>query len=324
MNTDPRLQFTCGVPNATNTEIVYQEDPQIGAIVQQTGSISMYQSDFNHLAVTYSPDCGQRLLSQYWNYSTEQWVDWWVGSGFDTAHECIPGSKTEIMSMAPNGDDTGDPKDISDKWRVILQPNAFSTGATSRTIIVGTDDAYSNPGVQVTQWGSPYGSTVAGQTIGVTPTTVAAGTTVTTRWFIGNTVVGTGSTLTLADSWVGRNPVLRITASKPGFADVTKSWTLSAVRVRGSAGTSGVVTKWSAKASKVKVGKTAKITATRALPGSRISYRWYVSNKKVAVGTRSVKMRKAWKGKTVTVRVTVSKSGYATANKTVKLGKVRK
>jgi hypothetical protein len=83
------------------------------------------------------------------------------------------------------------------------------------------------------------------------------------------------------------------------------------------------VSKWSAKkgVTTAKVGKTLKVTPTRA-PGSKVTYAWKVGTKTVD-WDRAMTVKKAYRGKKVTMRVTVSKTGEKSVSKTLRYGKGR-
>jgi len=83
------------------------------------------------------------------------------------------------------------------------------------------------------------------------------------------------------------------------------------------------VKKWGKTSGKAKVKKTVKVSKPSVVSGSKVAYKWTVKGKKV--GTKpKLKLKKAWKGKTVKVKVTVSKKGYKTVKKTYSVGKIKK
>lgn len=90
-------------------------------------------------------------------------------------------------------------------------------------------------------------------------------------------------------------------------------------------GGSGVtVSKWSAKkgaTTTAKVGKTLKVTPTRAA-GAKVTYAWKVGNK-IVDRDRAMTVKKTYRGKNVTMRVTVSKAGAKSVSKTLRYGTAR-
>lgn len=87
--------------------------------------------------------------------------------------------------------------------------------------------------------------------------------------------------------------------------------------------TAFTVTKWSIKkgATTAKVGKTLKVTPTRTT-GAKVSYAWKVGSK-VVDRDRLMTVKKTYRGKKITVRVTVSKAGAQSVSKTLRYGKAR-
>ena len=87
--------------------------------------------------------------------------------------------------------------------------------------------------------------------------------------------------------------------------------------------TAFTVTKWSLKTGNTvaKVGKALKVTPTRTT-GAKVTYRWTVGTKVVDTD-RALTVKKAYKGRKVVVRVTVSKAGATSVSKTLRYGKAR-
>ncbi|MBO1900918.1 hypothetical protein J4H92_03020 [Leucobacter weissii] len=92
---------------------------------------------------------------------------------------------------------------------------------------------------------------------------------------------------------------------------------------------SGWIAKWPKKSSTPKVGKVVKVgkpTLSKAgkKAGLRVSYRWYASGKTIKGATKQkLRIAKKLRNKKITVKVTVSKTGYTSKSKTVKFGKAR-
>jgi hypothetical protein len=77
---------------------------------------------------------------------------------------------------------------------------------------------------------------------------------------------------------------------------------------------------------KAKVGAKLKAKASGWEAGATTAYQWYAGAKKIKGATKStLKVKSAWVGKTIRVKVTVKKDGYQTAVKTsAKTAKVKK
>lgn len=84
-----------------------------------------------------------------------------------------------------------------------------------------------------------------------------------------------------------------------------------------------VVKSWSKKAKRdVKVGKTVSLTATKVGTGTQVRYAWKAGSKTVKRGpSRSLRIKKACKGKVIKVSVQASK-GSSIKSKTITFGKV--
>jgi hypothetical protein len=66
-----------------------------------------------------------------------------------------------------------------------------------------------------------------------------------------------------------------------------------------------------------KVGKTLKVKAGTWNPKPKIKYQWYANGKAIKGATKAAyKLKKAQKGKRITVKITATKSGYNTVTKT--------
>jgi hypothetical protein len=70
---------------------------------------------------------------------------------------------------------------------------------------------------------------------------------------------------------------------------------------------------------KAKVGKTLKAKVGKWSPKPGFTYKWYANGKAIKGATKaSLKLKKAQKGKRISVEVTATKTGYATVAKTSK------
>lgn len=118
-------------------------------------------------------------------------------------------------------------------------------------------------------------------------------------------------TLTAKDR--GKRITVKATGSKPGFATTSKT---SAKTGKIGYGTLTPATPQLSGAAKV--GKKLKAVAGGWKPsGVKLKYQWLANGKKLKKATKTtLTLTKSLKGKTITVKVTGSKSGYKTVSKT--------
>lgn len=135
------------------------------------------------------------------------------------------------------------------------------------------------------------------------------------QWSANGTAIhgATGKTLTIAPAQVGKTITLRVTASQTGYRTVTKTSHATARVAKG--------TLTAAKpriAGTAKVGKTLTVRYGTWKPGGvRLTCRWYANGRAIRGATRAtLKLTGSLKGKNVTVRVTGSRTGYATRTET--------
>ncbi|GAA2241545.1 hypothetical protein GCM10010401_12930 [Rarobacter faecitabidus] len=89
------------------------------------------------------------------------------------------------------------------------------------------------------------------------------------------------------------------------------------------------IAKWPKKSSQPKVGKLIKVGKPAFSKAGKkaqlkVSYRWYAAGKAIKGATKQkLRITKKLRKKKITVKVTVSKAGYASKSKTIKFGKVR-
>lgn len=88
--------------------------------------------------------------------------------------------------------------------------------------------------------------------------------------------------------------------------------------------------KWGKKSGTAKVKRTVGVTppvlsAAAANSAVKVKYQWYANGKKIKGATKpTYKVSKARKGKKLTVKVSVVKSGYKTKSKTYSFGRVKR
>ena len=195
----------------------------------------------------------------------------------------------------------------------------LSVGAGTWNISTGPAAAPEITAGVVTVTGkAKVGSTLTAHTSGWKPTTA----TLAYRWLNNGKAISSATkpTYKLAKSDAGDKISVRVTASAAGAQPV--SVTSSSITAK-LAFTSKPTPKISGTA---KVGKTLKVTAGTWKPsGVHLSYRWYRNGVAVSNATKtSYKLHSADKGKTITVKVTGSKTGYLTETVTSRsTGKVK-
>jgi hypothetical protein len=137
----------------------------------------------------------------------------------------------------------------------------------------------------------------------------------------GSPVAGaTSATYSVPASQAGRQLSVRVTGSKAGHTSATAT---SAPTAKVAPGTITVTGKPKI-AGKAKVGKTLTLKPGSYAPaGAKLTFQWYADGKKIkkAKGT-TLAVTKALVGRTVTVKVTVTLTGYTTLVLTTKGKKV--
>ncbi|WP_232421798.1 glycoside hydrolase family 3 N-terminal domain-containing protein [Nocardioides sp. Iso805N] len=152
-----------------------------------------------------------------------------------------------------------------------------------------------------------------------------AGASVTYQWLVSGRPIAraTRAVYTPSAADVGKRLTVTVTARKSGYGDGKAT---SAMTSPVAAGVIRLVHAPSIKGN-AKVGK--RLTAasgTWSVPGVTVRYQWYASGKRIKGATGSkLTLRRAQAGKRITVKVTVSHTGYASASATSKAtGKVKR
>jgi Bacterial Ig-like domain (group 3) len=153
--------------------------------------------------------------------------------------------------------------------------------------------------------------------------TTTSGETATFTWDAAGKKVGTGSTLTVPASTVGKTITCTVSVKVTGGTASTKT---SAATKKVAEGSALKATKKPTLSGAGKVGKTEKVAhGTWSPAASSYSYQWYLGSRKIAHATKSsYKLVKADGGKKVSVKVTAKKTGYASGTATTKSLKVKK
>ncbi|MDF1488295.1 hypothetical protein [Tessaracoccus caeni] len=124
----------------------------------------------------------------------------------------------------------------------------------------------------------------------------------------------TKSSYTLTSSDKGTKITVKVTGKKSGYTSVTKTSKKTASVKAGTLSTKTPTISGTAKVGKKLTAKTGTWTS-----GTKFSYQWYRSGKKISKATKSTyTVSKSDKGKTITVKVKGTKSGYTSVTKTSK------
>ena len=159
------------------------------------------------------------------------------------------------------------------------------------------------------------GTKVVGSTLTAAPGTWGpAPVTLTYQWYRSGTAISgaTASTYKLTTTDLGATLTVKVTGSRSGFTTASRT----------SAATSTILGKLTTATPTISGTRTVGYTLT-AKPGTwgpspvTFSYQWYRSGTAISGATASTyKLVSADRGKTITVKVTGKKSGYATASVT--------
>jgi len=159
---------------------------------------------------------------------------------------------------------------------------------------------------------SILGSTTVGKTLTLRTTGWSSGVVLAPQWYRNGSAIpgASNSSYTLSAADLAARISVRVIAAKPG---------LVSIEMRGSVGSTvrpGVVPRFSSptisgavKAGRVVTAKLAKVPA-----GAKVKYAWLL-NGKVVKNAKSYRVRTADVGKTLKLRVTVTKPGYTPQSK---------
>lgn len=156
------------------------------------------------------------------------------------------------------------------------------------------------------------GTVAVGSKLSVKKGTWTSGTTFTYRWYANGSAISkaTSSTLTLTKSLAGKKISVKVTGTQKGYT--TTSHTSSSTAKVMTAGTPSI-------SGTAAVGKKLTAKSGTWTSGTTFSYQWYASGKAISKATKStLTLSSSLRGKTITVKVTGKKSGYATVAKSSK------
>ncbi|MFL0565524.1 hypothetical protein [Microbacterium sp. 179-I 1D1 NHS] len=157
---------------------------------------------------------------------------------------------------------------------------------------------------------SVSGTATVGATLTAKAGTWAKGASFSYQWYAsGKKINGaTKSTYKISSSLVGKNITVTVTGKKAGHVTTSKGSKATAkVALSATPTISG----------SAKVGQKLTAKPGRWTSGTRLSYQWYANGKAISKATKSTfTVPSNLKGKKITVKVTGTKSGYATVSTT--------
>jgi len=173
---------------------------------------------------------------------------------------------------------------------------------TSVTRVVGS-------GVLTAPTPTVAGVSKVGRTLRAVPGSWTGGTALSYRWYAGTRAISgaTAKTYVLGASTLTKRVTVRVTGQKAGYITTTKA---SAARTvaRGDLTAPKPTVKGVAK-----VGRTLRAVPGAWTSGTTLTYRWYAGTKPISGATgKTYRIRSAFRGKQLTVRVKGSKVGYST------------
>ena len=186
-----------------------------------------------------------------------------------------------------------------------------TAGATLTASVVLTPDG-SNAVRNIT---TSYfvGTPKVGYTLSARPGRWSPTPTLTYTWFDGARAIGTGPTLVVGRAQLGHTITIVATATAPGRAPGTKTWTKADRVVRGTLSLKARPTITGGR----KIGRVLKARPATARPGAKRTYRWLRNGKAIRGATGSTyRVKKADRHKKLAVRVTYSRSAYAKTSRT--------
>jgi hypothetical protein len=142
-----------------------------------------------------------------------------------------------------------------------------------------------------------------------------SGTSLKYQWYANGRAISkaTKSTLVLTSSTQNKRITVKVTGSKSGYKTVSKT-SKSTAKIAGLRTLKSTTPKISGTA---RVGKRLSVKVGTWTSGTKRSYQWYASGKAIKGATKStLVLSNSQKGRTITVKVTGSKSGYKTVSKT--------
>ena len=162
---------------------------------------------------------------------------------------------------------------------------------------------------------TPYfvGTPKVGYTLSARPGRWSPTPSLTYTWFDGSRAIGTGPTLVVGRAQLGHAITIVATATAPGRAPGTRTWTKADRVVRGTLSLKARPTITGGR----KIGRILKARPATARPGAKRSYRWMRNGRAIRGATGSTyRVKKADRHKKLSVRVTYTRSGYDKTSRT--------
>lgn len=156
------------------------------------------------------------------------------------------------------------------------------------------------------------GTATVGQTLKAAPGAWTAGAALTYQWYANGAAIAkaTASSLVLPAAVAGKRITVRVTGKKASYFPTSVTSVATAAVVRPLTAPVPAIT------GTATVGLTLKVKTGTWTAGTRLTYQWYINGVAVAKATAaSFKIPAAAAVKPITVVVTGSKAGYATAAK---------
>jgi hypothetical protein len=230
-----------------------------------------------------------------WEEGTAFSYDWKIdGSSIDATGRTLvlPASAAgRTLTVAVTGTKTGFAADTRTSAGVVVAPGTFAAGTVSSS-----------------------GAVVVGSTVTASATGWPADVAVSYQWERDDAPIAgaTSPTFTIPASMVGSRLRVVATGSRPGYASAASA---SAVAVVAPARMSAATPRITGTA---RVGRTLKVKVGSWSPRPTYRYQWYANGRKItSKGTRTyLKLTSRQQGKRITVKVTGTKTGYATVTKT--------
>ena len=194
--------------------------------------------------------------------------------------------------------------------------HATGDTAVSASTLITVNAPGASPKKLTTATPTISGTAAVGKKLTAVPGTWTRGAKLTYQWYASGTAIAdaTAASFTVTAAQLDKAMTVKVTGSLSGYATVSKT---SAATAKAAKGT--LTTATPKIAGTAKVGKKLTVTAGTWTGGTKLTYQWYASGTAIAKATAaSFAVQPAQAGKTITVKVTGSKSGYTTASKTSK------
>jgi len=238
----------------------------------------------------------------------------------------------QTLTAVPGSWDPAD-ADLTYQWRAdgvavvgatatTFQPRAVDLGAAISVSVMGTREGFntvtrtSAPTAPVTaaqQSSTPTpvvtGTPRVGETLSAAAGTWDPGVTLDYQWSADGTPVpgATAPTYAVPAGDLGRQLSVTVTGSRAGYATVSRTSAPTAVVTPGVLGSAPTPTL----RGKAKVGKKLTAVPGQWAPGVTLTYQWFVGTKALRTTGPKLKVKKAWAGKRIQLKVTGVKPGYA-------------